>query len=134
MKKNLKLLVINEKEPSKVRLLESKMDRTRALNAAKTGRTKVVHDNGNRLMVIEASDSEIKTILKQLPDAKVVSLNSRFSQTISDLHLDENEMIFVDALKIRTSAKFIRAKKLRKYGDTPEEQKLTNGSCVQEIY
>ena len=134
MKKELKLLVINEKKPSKVRLLESRMDRTKALNVAMTGHAKVVHDSGNRLLVIEATDSEIKAILKQLPDAKIVSLDSRFSRTIPDLSLDENELIFVEALKIRTSAKFRKAKKLRKYGETPEEQKLTSGSCVREIY
>lgn len=134
MKKDLKLLIIDEKDFPIENLSQFRLARSKALNAVETVHSKVTHDSGNRFMVIEGTAAEIKEIQKQLPNAKIVTLNSRFAQSISGLKLNPNEEIFVNALKIRTSAKFRKAKDLRKYGETTEEKNLLSGSCVRDVY
>lgn len=132
MDKNLKLLVLESKDPQKDRRLGFRIDRSKAMNALSRSGAKVRHDSGGRLILIEASEETEKAIAKLLPGAQVIPVDSDKRDSIGDL--DPTESLFLEALKIRTSKSYREAKKQRKFGETPEEKKLFSGSCVREEY
>lgn len=128
MSKNLKLLVL-EGTPSD-RRLGSRMDRNKALNAVAASGAKVRQDSGGRVIVIEVSKDGEKALTKRLPEARIVPVDTDLRDSITDL--DETELLFLEALKIRNSKSYRDAKKRRKVGETPEEKKLITGSCTPE--
>lgn len=132
MAKNLKLLVIKGKVPSRDRRLGSRIDRSKALNAVSAVRAKVRHDSGGRLIVIEASEESEKALTERLPGARLVPLDSDVWESLTDL--DPSESLFLEALKIRTSKAYRDAKKRRKVGETPEEKELVSAPDVREDY
>lgn len=132
MDENLKLLILKEEEPLRDRKLGFKIDRRKALKAISESGAKVRHDSGGRIIEIEILEEEEKILIKLLPRARLVTVDSDVKDSIIDL--DTTESLFLEALKIRTSKSYREAKKLRKVGDTPEEKELISGPCVREEY
>ncbi|MFX0185308.1 MAG: hypothetical protein ACFE95_19675 [Candidatus Hodarchaeota archaeon] len=132
MDENLKLLILKEEEPLRERRLGFKIIRSKALKAISSSGAKVCHDSGGRLIVVEVRKKTEKALIKLLPNARLVPIDSDIKDSIIDL--DSTESLFLEALKIRTSKKYRTAKKTRKVGDTPEEKELISGSCVREEY
>ena len=111
-----------EKEKTKHTIvLKSKNDREKTLKALIERGGKVVHDSGERVLIVEVPKG---TKLRQkLPaTSKLLLLNSNVIKEIS--RPSEHERLFIDALKLRTSKAFIEEKKLRIPGSTPEEQEM----------
>jgi hypothetical protein len=130
--KNSKLLIVTGKEPSIDERLGFKIERSKALNAISLSGAKVSHDSGGRFIVIEIPEEAEQDIIKRLPGARLVPLDSDVTNLISNL--DSTESLFLNALKIRTSKKYRDAKKKRKVGDTPEEKELISAPDVREEY
>ena len=109
------------------------MERTRALNAVTAVGAKVQHDSGGRLVVVNVPEKAEKNLKEQLKGARLVPVDSEME--VDSEKLDDNESLFLEALKIRNSKSYREAKKKQKPGETPEEKKLfSSGSCVQEEY
>jgi len=126
MNKNLKLLILEE-PPSDERL-GPKISRNKALNAISSSGSKIHHDSGGRLIIIEVSKKAEKALVKLLPGGKLESVDYDAKKLIADL--DSNDSLFLEALKTRTSKSYRDAKKRRKVGETPEEKELISGHCI----
>lgn len=102
-------------------VLKSERDRETTLKAIAERGGRVVHDSGQRVLVIEVPK---RTRLKDklLPTTKIVKINGNVKRAIS--RPSKHETLFIDALKLRTSRKFINEKMQREPGSTPEEQKM----------
>lgn len=129
MGENLKLLILATKKATRKGGLRFKLDRRRELGALSAVRAKVCHDSGGRLIVVEVPEGAEKELLKRLPGARLAPVDADVKDSIKDP--DPTESLFLEALKIRTSKSYRDAKKKRKFGETPEEKKLTGGSCVR---
>lgn len=131
---NIKLLVLEEKKRSKDKRLGTRMERTRALNAISASGSRVRHDSGGRLIVIETSSKAEALLLKLLPDAKVVAVGAEMKSALPKMDMDPTESLFVEALQIRNTKRYRDAKKARKVGESPEEKELLSAPCVREEY
>ena len=132
MEKKLKLLVLEGKKSRKDRALGFRIDRIKALNSITESGAKVSLDSGGRLIVVEVPEKTDSVIKKSLPGSRLLAVNSALKDEIQDL--DENESLFLDALRIRNSKSYIDAKKKRKPGQSPEEKLMFSASCVREGY
>ena len=130
--KNSKLLIVTGKEMSINERFEFKIERSKALNVISSLGAKVSHDSGGRLIVIEIPEKAEQDVIKRLPGARLIPLDSDITNLISNL--DSTESLFLNALKIRTSKEYRDAKKKRKVGDTPEEKELISVPDVREEY
>jgi hypothetical protein len=132
MDKDLRLLVLEGREAPHERRLGSRIDRAKALTAISESGARVRHDSGGRLIVIAAPEEAAKALAERLPDARLVPVDADVKDDIADL--DPTESLFLDALQIRTSDEYRKAKRERKFGDTPEEQELLSAPDVREEY
>lgn len=130
MSQNTRLLVLELEESSRDQRIELRIDRTKALNAITSLGARVRHDSGGRLIVIEISEQGEKLLADRLTRFRLVPVAAEVRNTIVDL--DANELLFLEALKIRHSKEYRDAKKRRKVGESPEEKQLSSGSCIRE--
>lgn len=132
MDQNLKLVILDAAAPATERSLDFRIERTKALNAIVSSGAKIRHDGGGRLIVIEATAEAERSLARLLPGARVIGADSAAKESIAGL--DSSELLFLEAVKIRTSKTYRDAKQRRKVGDTPEEKDLTSGPDVREEY
>jgi hypothetical protein len=132
MDKDQHLLVLEGREAPRDRRLGSRIDRAKALTAISESGARVRHDSGGRLIVIEAPEEAVRALADRLPDARLVPVETDVRSDIADL--DPTESLFLEALQIRTSEEYRKAKRERTYGDTPEEQELFSAPDVREEY
>ena len=130
MRDDPKLLVLGADGPQKDRRLGLRIERRKALTALAAVGAKVRHDSGGRLLVIDASAKAIKELASLLPDARVMAVSAGARQRIASL--DSTEVLFLSALKIRSSKAYRAAKKKRKIGESPEERLLFSAPDTRE--
>ncbi len=102
-------------------VLKEKQDREKILKALKERGGKVVHDSGERVLIVEVPK---RTRLRgALPrTAKLLRLRDNVKRVIT--RPSEHELLFIDALKLKNSRAFINEKMRREPGSTPEEQEM----------
>lgn len=108
-------------------VLKEKQERDKVLKVLEKEKGKVLHDSGERIIIVEVP--EINKMEERLPSTiKPLKLkeSNRIKSEISQL--SQHELLFIDALILRSSEKFINEKKLRKPGSTKEEKKMLEGS------
>lgn len=132
MDKNQKLLVLDEEYSPGNRGLEFRIHKNKVKEAILASGAKIRHDSGGRFIVVHVSDKSEKALLKLLPKARILPIDSDLKELISDM--DANEKLFFDALRTRASKKYRDAKMKRKPGESPEEKELFSGSCVRDEY
>jgi hypothetical protein len=112
-------------------VLDAKKDREKVLKNLEDTGVKVVHDSGERVLEVELPEKNETDIKKTLPNiAKLVVSSSDVPRKLPKL--SDNEKLYVDALKLRTSKAFIDERKRRKPGSTKEEKELFQASCIPE--
>ncbi len=129
--KEKKILILEKQERSTDVRMGQRIERKKAINTISSSGAKVRHDSGGRFMVIEVSKEEERDLKKQLPNARIVELDS-IKEVKADL--DESESLFLEALKIRNSEDYREMKRKSKPGESTEEKKQLSGSCVREEY
>ncbi|NNE21515.1 MAG: hypothetical protein HKN11_02785 [Rhizobiales bacterium] len=90
---------------------------------------KILHDSGNRVIVIE-TDREPEEIVQRLP--KGVTITPPDKAAKAGKERNEHDELFVKALKLRASNKYRRMKDQQVPGESPEEKLLVTGSCETE--
>ena len=131
MNKNYKLLLLEDRDTAS-NYLTFRIDRTKAINTIASLKAKVRLDSGGRLMVIEIPDKAEEDLLKRLPNARILSIGGEMS--IDTKKFTQDEMLFLNALKKRSSNQYRISKANRKPGDSPEEQQLLSGPCIRNEY
>lgn len=91
---------------------------------------KVVHDSGSRFMVIDVPKGE-KDLKSRLPSGVELVAPEKVSPTLARDD-DEQEMIFVQALKLRQSKKYRDLKAGQTPGESPEELEIYSAPCMEE--
>jgi len=85
------------------------------------------HSSG-RLVELDVSGPQEARITQDLPGARVVPLDTDVSTLIPDL--DTNELLFLEAVRIRNSAAYREEKARQTPGDSPEEQLMFTAPCI----
>lgn len=112
-------------------VLDTKEDRVKVLKSLEDSGVKVIHDSGERILEVALPEKREAEVGKILPSiARLVAQDSDAPRKL--LKLSDNEKIYVEALKLRTSKAFIDERKRRKPGSTKEEKELFQASCVPE--
>lgn len=106
-----------------------RIDRTRELLAIAAVGGRVRHDSGGRLMLIELPEGAEAKLKMLLVSAKLAAPEGDLKGVSSNLNAGEK--LFLEALRIRHSPDFRERKALRRFGESPEEQLLSTGSCVR---
>lgn len=133
MNKNQRLLILQPSGSTEPNRLTLGLERKKILTALAAEGAKVSHDSGGRLLLVELPGRSASALARRLPDARLVPLDDAgIGEAVGDL--DPTEALFIEALRIRASAKYRATKRRRKVGDTPEEQRLVSGACVREDY
>lgn len=132
MNKNQRLLILPRSESTGRSRLTLGLDRKKILSALAAEGAKVRHDSGGRFILVELPKRSESALARRLPDARLVELDAGLADAAGDL--DPTEALFIEAIRIRASPKYRAAKRRRKVGDTPEEQRLVSGACVREDY
>lgn len=109
----------------KVLVLKDKMDRAKLADELRASGARIASDSGGKVIVVDVPDHEQDTVRKKLPHAELLGLDQDIRKAAPNL--DDNETLFVEALKLRTSPAYIAEKKQRQPGSTPEEQLLFGG-------
>jgi len=112
----------------KVLVLKDKMDRAKLAGELQASGARITSDSGGKVVVIDVPDDKQEIVRKKLPKVQLLGLDQDIKKAAPKL--DENEKLFVDALKLRTSPAYIEAKKARKPGSTPEEKEFFAGPHV----
>lgn len=131
MERDLKLLILEGAARPRGRWLGGGIDRIKALNEISSLGAKIRHESGGRLIVVDTSGIDETTIEKRLSGARLVPLDADVKDSIQDL--DENESLFLDALRIRTSPDYRAAKDRQRPGETPEEREMLSAPCMPEV-
>lgn len=123
MEGNLKLLVLDLKDftPPTADGLARALD-----SVADTG-TRVRQSSG-RILLVDSPEQDEARLGEDLPGARVLPLDADVPELTPPL--DESETLFLDALRIRSSAGYQRQKAGQKAGESPEEQLMFTASCV----
>jgi hypothetical protein len=129
---NQKLLVLEGGEGAQGRRLGARLDRSKVLNAIAASGARLRHDSGGRLMVVEVPEEAEQALAERLPNVRLLPVDADVKDEIADL--DPTESLFLDALKLRTSDSFREAKRQRRFGETPEEQRLFTAPDIREEY
>lgn len=113
---------------TKVLMLKNKKDRDKLTKTLQEAKVRVHEDSGERLVVIDTPRDKA-ALLKKLPSGSQLVDSSSVRITAPD----ENEKLFLDALKLRRSKAFKDAHKKRKPGTTPEEKAQFTVSDTNEV-
>lgn len=133
MNERAKLLVLEAEERKEDQRYALRAVRRRAHNAVASTGGRVRHDSGGRLIVIEMmGDVAEDDLLSKLPGARLLPVDTHLPEAIEDL--DENDALFLEALKVRASQGYRAAKETRTVGETPEEKELLSAPDVREEY
>lgn len=104
-------------------VLKDKQERDRVLKVLKKEKGKVLHDSNERIIIVEVPKiNKMEEILPNTIKSLKLKENNRIKSEIPQL--SQHELLFIDALKLRTSEKFINEKKLRIHGSTQEEKDM----------
>jgi hypothetical protein len=90
MDKRPKLLVIEEDKTQTKDQLGVRIYKRRILNVLSAAGIKVLHDSGGRLIIIDVPEKIEKTLLKNIPGAKLISINPDMKDDISGLNTNES--------------------------------------------
>jgi hypothetical protein len=129
MEDSLRLLILEAARRTQDPRLGVGIGRVKVLKEVSSLGGKVLHDSGGRLIVINTSEMD-EALFARIPGARLVPLDASVKDLVQDL--DENESLFVEALRIRTSPRYRDLKARQKPGETPEEQALFTAPCILE--
>ena len=104
-------------------------DRSRELLAISAVGGRVKHDSGQRLILVELPEGAEAKLAGMLPDAQFAAPEGDLKAVSANL--DASEALFLEAIRIRHSAAFVERKAKRQFGESPEEQLLSTGSCIR---
>ncbi|KGJ77535.1 hypothetical protein GY21_07470 [Cryobacterium roopkundense] len=99
----------------------------RALDSVLASGATFRHSSG-RIVVVEVAGDQASRLTGDLPGARVVPLDANVSELIPDL--DTNELLFLEAVRIRHSAAYQAEKAQQKPGESPEEQLMFTAPCI----
>ena len=86
---------------------------------------KTLHDSGERVIIVEVpKTTRLQEVLPKT--TKLLRLQDNARKAITKP--TEHELLFIDALKLKYSEAFIKERKQRKPGSTPEEQAMLQES------
>lgn len=106
-------------------VLKEKREKEEILKLLSESGGKVIHDSGERVLVIEVPKNNESKLKASLPNtSSLLRLTDHDNIKRNIIQPSPHELLFIDALKLRTSESFINEKRLRKPGSTPEEQKM----------
>ena len=129
MEESLRLLILEAVQRPKDKRLGGGIDRVKVLNEVASRGGKVRHDSGGRVVVINTADMD-EAALTRVAGARLVPLDANVRDLLPDL--DDNESLFVEALRIRMSPRYRDLKARQRPGETPEEQALLSAPCIPE--
>ena len=125
MDDNLKLLVLDLGEfPSKAR---PGGDVGLALDTvAQTGAQ--VRQSSGRLLVIDAPELQQAELQQSVPGSQLLNLDAQVADLVPPL--DESETLFLEGLRISSSAEYLQRKARQTPGESPEEQLMFTAPCL----
>ncbi len=102
-------------------VLKNRQEKEQILKVLSERGGKILHDSGERVLIVEVPK---RTRLKRaLPrTSKLLRLRENVKRVI--IQPSERELLFIDAQKLKNSRAFIKEKKERVPGSTPEEQEM----------
>lgn len=106
-----------------------RVERSRELLAIAAVGGRVRHDSGGRLVLVDLPEGAEPKLKQLMPGAKLAAPEGDLKGLSRGL--DANEKLFLAALRLRHSPAFRARKAARRFGESPEEQLLTTGSCVR---
>ena len=106
-----------------------RIDRGRELLAVAAVGGRVRHDSGGRLLLVELPEGAEPKLSKLIAGARLARPEGDLRAVSGGL--DAGEKLFLEALRLRHSAAFVERKLRRRFGESPEEQLLSTGSCVR---
>lgn len=110
-------------------VLDSSENRGVALQALRESGAKVLHDSGERVLVVEVPEEPL--LRERLPGtSRLLELRGDAKKELP--RASDNELLFVEALQLRASPAFQEEKRRRAPGSTPQEQLLFQASCIPE--
>lgn len=110
-------------------VLKDKRERKKILKLLTESGGKILHDSGERVLVVEVPKDKKDKLETSLPSTSGLFKLADNKNIIKKItRPSEHEQLFIDALKLRTSEAFIKEKKLRKPGSTIEEKEMLMGS------
>lgn len=110
-------------------LLKETRDRENILKHLAESGGRVLHDSGERVLVIEVPMNNESKLKASLPTtSKLFRLTDSENVRNKIAQPSPHELLFIDALKLKTSESFINEKRMRKPGSTQEEKELLQES------
>ena len=100
-------------------------ERENILKLLAESKGRVLHDSGERVLVIgvpKGKETKLKAVLPTTSSLLKLTDDKNIRRKVT--RPSSHERLFIDALKLRTSKKFIDEKKLRKPGSTKEEKEM----------
>ncbi|MFO7690291.1 MAG: hypothetical protein R6W83_07015 [Cryobacterium sp.] len=127
MNGNLKLIVLDLGEyPSET---QPGGDVGRALDTVAQSGAQVRQSSG-RLLVVDAPELNQTELQQSVPGAQLLSLHAPVADLVPPL--DESETLFLEGLRISTSAAYRRDKARQTPGESPEEQLMFTAPCLPD--
>jgi hypothetical protein len=106
-------------------VLRDMKEREKVLKALSKCGGKPLHNSNERIIIVEVP--ETVKLRKELPKtAKLLRLQDNIKKEIS--RPSEQELLFINSFKLKYSDAFIKEKKQRKSGSTPEEKAMLQES------
>ena len=116
---------MSQKVSKRTIVLKETKEREEILKALAESGGKILHDSGERVLVIEVpEDNKVKLEISLPRTSGLFKLADNKNIIKKITRPSEHEQLFIDALKLRTSETFINEKKLRKPGSTIEEKEM----------
>jgi hypothetical protein len=106
-----------------------RVDRSRELLAIAAVGGRIRHDSGSRVLLVDLPADVEPALKRLLKGAKLASPEGDLKAVSTGL--DPGEKLFLEALRLRHSPAYAARKAARRFGESPEEQLLTTGSCVR---
>ena len=87
-----------------------------------------VRQSSGRLLVVDAPELDQTALQESVPGSRLLNLDD----TVADLvpPLDESETLFLEGLRISSSAEYRQEKAQQTPGESPEEQLMFTAPCV----
>jgi hypothetical protein len=108
---------------------EDRFRRVKVINAVKAAGGKIRHSSG-RVFLLETLEKD-EEIRRNLPEGTtILPTDQEIRTTLTDL--EPSESILLDAIRLMNSSEYHAEKKRYRPGETPEEQELFLGPCIEE--
>ena len=117
---NNKLLIIERPE--------DRFSKVRVTNAVKAAGAKIRHSAG-RIFLLDTREND-EEIRRNLPEGtRLLPTDREIDTTLTDL--EPSELLLLDAIRLLESPEYRAEKQRSRPGETPEEQELFSGPCVE---